>query len=226
MLIEYPININKVRRMEITQTEMRKTIGTNLARLRKMKNLTLEGLAELASTTASCLSSIENGKKGLGPRLLVKLCNALKVDASEFTRVPHDIRKVLPPSGEIAVISMCEGGNSGFHESPYPNGGGFKYIKRPYDVIDPGAYAVEIRGNSMTPRYEEGEMVIASPEKEVHSGDYVVVQMVNGEIAIKRIKFHNGMVILSSVNPEVEAWICRPDEIVSYHKVVWKKEKY
>jgi len=203
---------------------MRKTVGANLARLRKAKNLTLESLAELANTTASCLSSIETGRKGLGPRLTVKLCNALKVDASELTRASQDIHSIPPPSGEIAVISMVNGGPSGFYEVPYA-GGGFRYIKRPYDVTDPGAYAVEIRGDSMTPRYEAGEMVIASPEKEVHSGDYVVVQLANGEMAIKRIKFHNGMIVLSSVNPSVEAWVCKPEEIVSFHKVVWKKEK-
>ena len=223
--IDYPNKIARVSRMETTQGEMRKVRGANLARLRKHQKLTLEKLAEMADTTAPTLSSIESGKKGLGPRLLVKLCNALKVKASEFDRAPYDVRQVPPPSGEIAVISMCQGGAEGHYEAPYPAGSGFRYIKRPYDVTDPGAYAVEVRGDSMSPRYEEGEMVIASPEKEVHGNDYVVVQLATGEIMIKRVKFREGLVILTSVNPSVEPWVYRPEDVIAIHKVVWKKEK-
>ena len=203
--------------------ELNVTLGRNLKRLRAEKGLTQEQLAELAETDKRYISAMENGR-GIGKELLLRLCDALGVSQQEFSRPFHDSHPVPPPSGEIAVISMANGGPSGFYEVPYA-GGGFRYIKRPYDVTDPGAYAVEIRGDSMTPRYEAGEMVIASPEKEVHGGDYVVVQMASGEMAIKKIKFHNGMIILSSVNPTVEAWVCKPEEIIAYHKVVWKKEK-
>jgi phage repressor protein C with HTH and peptisase S24 domain len=209
----------------VTMADINILMGLNLRRLRESHNLTQAQLAELAGTTAGYISQLENGHQGIGKKLLSSLCKAFKVGASEFTRPIGNQTPVPPPSGEIAVISMCNGGPSGFYEVPYATGGGFQYIKRPYDVTDPTAYAVEIRGNSMSPRYEEGEMVIASPEKEVHGGDYVVVQLVSGEMAIKRIKFHKGSIILSSVNPSVEAWVCQPEEILAYHKVVWKKEK-
>jgi len=210
--------------MAKTHDEIRHLTAANLKRIREAKGLSQTELARRINSHASTLNAIENEKQGLGKDLLVRICQALSVDAIEFTRNIHDMASIPPPSGEIAVISMCEGGPAGFYEAPYPNGGGFRYIKRPYDVTDPAAYAVEVRGDSMVPRYEPGETVIASPEKEVRSGDYVIVRMVSGEVAIKRIKFRDEIVILSSVNPAVEAWVCNPEEIVSYHKVVWKKE--
>ncbi|KAF0218832.1 MAG: hypothetical protein FD174_2615 [Geobacteraceae bacterium] len=225
MLIAHTRKITKVTRMDVTQDKMRKITGSNLARLRKGKKLTLEQLAEQANTNATYLSAIESGKKGLGPGLLIRLCNALKVDASEFTRPLDDFKPAPPPSGKIAVISMGKGGPEGYYEAPYPVGHGFDYIDRPYDVSDENAYAVKVVGDSMSPRYEEGEIVVASPQKEVHTGDYVVAKLSTGEVMIKKIKFREGLVILSSVNPSVEAWICKPREIVFYHKVVWKKEK-
>lgn len=217
--------LNKIRNMAKTHEEIRELTARNLKRIREAKGLSQTKLAEMIDAYPSTLSAIEAGRKGLGKDLMSRICQALEVNAIEFTRDVHDLQSVPPPSGEIAVIALCEGGPSGFYEVPYSGGAGFRYIKRPYDVTDPGAYAVEIRGNSMAPRYEEGETVIASPEKEVHGGDYVVVQLLSGEMAIKRIKFHGGMIILSSINPAVDAWVCKPEEILAYHKVVWKKEK-
>ena len=212
-------------RMTYTADKVRVITGQNLRRLRLGRGWTLEKLAEMVDSSPQYISAIEGGKRGLGVNLLTRLCNVFNVEAAEFTMAGDNAKSVPPPSGEIAVISMVNGGPAGFYENPFADGGGFRYIKRPYDVTDPSAYAVEVRGDSMTPRYESGEMVIASPEKEVRNGDYVVVQLANGEMAIKRIKFHNGMVVLSSVNPTVEAWICKPEEILAYHKVVWKKER-
>ena len=57
------------------------------------------------------------------------------------------------------------------------------------------------------------------------SGDYVVAELATGEIMVKKIKFREGMIILSSVNPSYDAWVFKPEEVISYYKIVWKKEK-
>jgi hypothetical protein len=54
-------------------------------------------------------------------------------------------------------------------------------VRRPYDVRDPHAFAVEITGESMAPRYEQGDIVVCSPEKRWKSGDYCVVITADGE---------------------------------------------
>lgn len=40
-----------------------------------------------------------------------------------------------------------------------------------------GAYAVQITGDSMSPRYEDGEIAIVDPTRRVKRGDYVIVQI-------------------------------------------------
>lgn len=52
------------------------------------------------------------------------------------------------------------------------------YVGRPQAVVgDAGAYAVEIVGDSMEPRYEPGERVIVSPRVPARPGDDVIVQL-------------------------------------------------
>ncbi|WJW80518.1 XRE family transcriptional regulator [Bartonella sp. TP] len=83
-----------------------------------------------------------------------------------------------------------------------------------YDVLCPpslsntvGAYAVEIVGDSMSPRYEEGEIAYIDPLHPIRRGDYVVVQLKdNGSDAphafIKRYLFKTEYeLVLEQFNP-------------------------
>jgi SOS-response transcriptional repressor LexA len=52
------------------------------------------------------------------------------------------------------------------------------YLARPPSLADdPDAYAVEIVGESMSPRYEPGERAFVSPKATVRPGDDVIVQL-------------------------------------------------
>lgn len=58
------------------------------------------------------------------------------------------------------------------------------YLARPQGLADDDlAYAVEIVGESMAPRFEPGERVFVSPKSPVRPGDDVIVQLIdpNGE---------------------------------------------
>lgn len=67
------------------------------------------------------------------------------------------------------------------------------YLTRPSGLIgDKEAYAVEIVGDSMAPRFEPGEWVFVSPKANVRPGDDVIVQLVDpgqqGDLADKVVE--------------------------------------
>lgn len=89
------------------------------------------------------------------------------------------------------------------------------YLSRPASLAeDPDAYAVEIVGESMMPRFEPGERVYVSPKSTVRPGDDVIVQLVDpkaeGDVAdavtdvlIKRfVRRTANMVELRQFNPD------------------------
>jgi phage repressor protein C with HTH and peptisase S24 domain len=71
-----------------------------------------------------------------------------------------------------------------------------------------GAYAVTVAGDSMEPRYEDGETLFIDPHKRVSRGDYVVAQVQleeNGPVYayIKKFVKHNAKeLVLSQFNPQ------------------------
>lgn len=105
----------------------------------------------------------------------------------------------------LPVLGYCEAGVQGLWDpDAYPKGEGMFRVSRPPDITDAQAVAFAIRGDSMSPRFEEGDVVIVSPHEVVRDGDYVVVRLVStGEIMAKRIRFSKGFILLESVNPSV-----------------------
>jgi repressor LexA len=71
------------------------------------------------------------------------------------------------------------------------------------DIKDPQAFALKVKGNSMAPRIEDGDVVIVSPQTEARSGDICVVR-VNGEDTLKKVKFEGNYIHLVPLNPEFD----------------------
>ena len=58
--------------------------GHNIRRLRKMHEYTQEELANRIKAKTSHISEMENGKRGIGEKIIVRLCNVFKVEPYEF----------------------------------------------------------------------------------------------------------------------------------------------
>lgn len=89
-----------------------------------------------------------------------------------------------------------------------------------------GAYAVTCAGDSMEPRYFDGETVFVDPEKRVRRGDFVVAQISNPNEGapplayIKRFVRHNdNELILEQFNPTKQLTFPHGD-VVSVHFIV------
>lgn len=63
-------------------------------------------------------------------------------------------------------------------------------------------FGLQIRGDSMTPRFVEGDVVIVKQQPDAECGD-IVVALVNGDEATikKLIKYENGGIALVALNP-------------------------
>ncbi len=64
----------------------------------------------------------------------------------------------------IPIVSYVSAGAAMPAESHYPN---FyeEYLKIPFNINDPDAFALRIIGDSMYPKYSDGDYVIASDNK-------------------------------------------------------------
>jgi len=87
------------------------------------------------------------------------------------------------------------------------------------DVRDANAFALEVRGNSMSPRIENGDIIVVSPKLEVRSGDICVVR-VQDEDTVKRVKIEDQFIHLIPLNPEYEPMAVRKRDVTFMWKVI------
>lgn len=126
------------------------------------------------------------------------------------------VSQIVTGGNRIPVYGSAVGGVDG----EFAMNGGILY-----EVVAPpvlnnvsGAYAVQISGESMEPRYFDGEVVFVNPHRRVVKGDFVIAQIKVAEDGpplafVKRFVRHNAVeLVLQQYNPPKE--IRFPHELV------------
>lgn len=207
------------------------TSGEKIKRLRKFLGMTQADFAHKLSISNGHISDIERGHKP--SQHLIELLKVV-YNVSEswwetgegemFNKKAEVIQTAMPlfiGGCKIPIISYTQAGVDGFFSDSHPTGCGFGEIDRPADVRDPHAYALIVKGDSMSPRFEQGDVVVVSPSMGVQIGDYAVVRLVDGSVTLKKIQQKNGVFILGSTNPEYESIEVEKHDVVFMHRVVW-----
>lgn len=84
----------------------------------------------------------------------------------------------IPTAGRLVPIinNVAAGYPMDYDDKGYPPGGADDYVRCP-DLHDPHAFAVRVVGDSMEPKYRQGDIIIFSPAVAVNTGDDCFVRM-------------------------------------------------
>ena len=131
------------------------------------------------------------------------------------------------PGRLIPIINRVAAGYPvDFDDLQYPAGFADDYVRCP-DIDDPHAFGVRVIGDSMEPRFVQGDIVIFSPAVEVRSGDDCFVRLATPhETTFKRIFFEaDNMVRLQPRNEKYSPMVIEGSRINGLYKAVIKYEK-
>ena len=152
---------------------------------------------------------------------IAKILNATNTSIGEFVSYLSE-----DSSGgvfcNIPLIGFGQAGDAGyFDDAGYPAGAGWDEIPFP-GLGDPHAYALEISGDSMTPVYRDGDIVVVGPSANIRRSDRVVLKTRNGEVLVKQLLRHSARRIdLQSINPLHEDRSFDVDEVDWMSRIVW-----
>jgi phage repressor protein C with HTH and peptisase S24 domain len=127
----------------------------------------------------------------------------------------------------VPVINKVAAGYpSDFNDLDYPVGVADDYVRCP-DLHDGNAFAVRVVGDSMEPKFCEGDIVIFSPAAEVHNGDDCFVRFaMPHETTFKRVFFEpDDKVRLQPRNEKYSPMIIEGKRINGLYRAVIKHEK-
>lgn len=130
----------------------------------------------------------------------------------------------------VPVINRVSAGYpKDFTDLSYPRGVADDYVACP-EVHDSDAFAARVYGDSMMPKYREGDIVIFSPAASPRSGDDCFVRFADGSTTFKRVFFETDEAAASVLRLQPRNERYRPqtlgsEEVTGLYKAVFKYQK-
>lgn len=169
----------------------------------------------------SFISQILNGKRNIGDTAALSLEQDLGLPAGTISapqRVEMDGFELAPEIKRwkrVDIKGTAQLGEDGFWAELEESDGTVEVIS-----TDPHAYALRVKGDSMTPAIRNGWVVWCEPSKELVSGEYVMVKTIDGQCMVKELLYHNNHeVSLMSVNADHARLNLPVDTIEKIHYV-------
>ncbi|MCL2378924.1 MAG: helix-turn-helix domain-containing protein [Defluviitaleaceae bacterium] len=167
--------------------------GTNLKKARASRELSQAALARMLSVSQQTIASWEVNRTTPPPEMIAKISKVLCVSTGFLLGTPFDTPQVLriPVLGHIPAGIPIEAIEDvlDYEEAPLSWGtGGREY------------FALKIKGDSMSPEYMNGDVVIFLAANDCESGDDCAV-IINGDDAtFKKVIKHMDGIMLQPIN--------------------------
>jgi len=133
-------------------------------------------------------------------------------------------------TNSVPVINKVSAGYPrDFTDLSYPRGVADDYIGCP-DLQDRDAFAARVHGDSMTPKYREGDIVIFSPAASIKNGDDCFVRFEDGQTTFKRVfmeKNDSGEEVLrlQPRNEQYRPKVVGREEVAGMYKAMYRYQR-
>ena len=213
-------------------------------KLRKLEQALGFGAGELVTqahlhrTPKDVRAMLQRLMQGAKPETQVKPSTTVGVDLDDayLSGVLQEL--VEKSAGNVEMVStnavpvinrVSAGYPKDFTDLSYPKGVADEYVGCP-DVSDRDAFAARVHGDSMTPKYRQGDIVIFSPGASVKSGDDCFVRFDDGQTTFKRVFFENdekgkGVLRLQPRNEKYRAQVVASEKVTGLWKAVFKYQR-
>ena len=190
---------------------------------------------------------LQNRTDDSGPRTELKangssssaaalLSPSINLDDAYLSGVLHDLVEKNAGNVEhvttnaVPVINRVSAGYPrDFTDLSYPKGVADEYVSCP-DVADRDAFAARVHGDSMWPKYREGDIVIFSPTAAHKNGDDCFVRFEDGNTTFKRVFFESdeagkSVLRLQPRNEKYRAQTVASETVTGLYKAVFKYQR-
>lgn len=179
------------------------TLGDNIRKYRIIKHMTQLDLAKLLNVSDKTVSSWETGEKI--PRMgnIEKIANCFGLNKTDLIEDTSKSRFKIPVLGKVIA---------GYPVEAVENIIDYEEITSKMASL--GEYfALQVKGDSMMPRFTEGDVVIVRKQDDVDNGD-IAIMLVNGdEATIKKVQKFEGGINLIPSNPTYDVITYTNEEI-------------
>ncbi len=162
------------------------SIAQNIKELRNAHKLSQAELGKIAGVSDKAVSTWESGKKIPRMGAIQKIADHFGISKSDIIE-DRSIKSNL--SYEIDV--------SHIYNIPV-----FESVSAGFGAYASDEIAIKVKGDSMYPKIEDGDIIIVRKQSSVDSGDIAVLLLDGEEGLVKKVVYGADWIELHSINPE------------------------
>lgn len=200
-------------------------IATKLKVERTKSGLSQKEMAEMLNMPLRTYGAYERGERDVSTAVLLNICKALNVSSDYMLDVDvqenqckadkineANLSETLD-SKKIRLIPVFESVSAGFGARADERVIDYLplFIEHDYDAEN--TLAIKVKGDSMYPKIEDGDIVAVRKQSDFENGNIVVILVDNDEGLVKKIYQDSDKVRLVSINPEYPDKIFKGEEI-------------
>lgn len=183
------------------------TFGERLKELRKSNHLTQQTLAEMLNVDRTTVVKWESDKNLANQDILDFLCDKFGVTLdyllgrnnivikNNWINVYGSIAAGIPLEAIVDITDREEITEEMAKSGEY--------------------FALSIKGNSMSPRIQDGDVVILKKQEKVDNGEIAAVLVNGNEATLKKIKILDNGLALIPLNPEYETMFYTSEQVAN-----------
>jgi len=206
-------------------------------KLRRLEQTLGFGVGELV-TQAHLQRTPQDVRAVLGKLLERKKGRQTPLVEGEVDDLSGILRELVDPGGEgservmgnaVPVINRASAGYpKDFLDLSYPTRVADQYVGCP-EISDKDAFAARVHGDSMTPKYREGDIVIFAPSLAARNGDDCFVRFADGQTTFKRIFFEADgeapVVRLQPRNEKYRPMVVKSAEVSGLYRAAFRYQR-
>lgn len=192
------------------------SLSANIRRLRKDKGWSQDKLAEkLGYRSFTTIQKWESEKSEPPLKKLKELADLFNIDIDQLAGTDLTDSKSLPNSENginlgkyrIPIVATVAAGEPIYSEENIE--GWIDYDKDPRGHI----FACRIKGDSMSPRIQDGDIIIVDEESDWEDGDIILATVNGNDGTCKRIRKYADSIALLSLNPAYDPMIFSAEQV-------------
>lgn len=185
--------------MPLSQEEMKKLFSKRLSEMMQRENINQVELSRIIGVSESTVGKWVLCKSIPRMGIIQKLADHFHVGKSYFL---EETPKDSSPAGRGVRIPVLGRVVAGIPIEAVEEILDYEEIT-PELAATGEFFALQVKGDSMLPKLEEGDVVIVKKQEDVETGDIAIVLVNGDEATIKQVKKVNGGIMLYGFNPDV-----------------------
>lgn len=173
------------------------SISDNIKRIREQFDLTQDELGEIAGVSGGAVSTWERGTAEPRMGAIQKIADHLNISKADIVDDNETTYKSTGVSIPI-VSSIVAGLPADVYEDPQ----GYEEIS--HELARTGEFiCLKVKGDSMSPVIQDGDLVVIRSQQDVDSGDIAAVRINGDESTLKQVQKSEAGITLIAYNPSI-----------------------